>query len=105
MGFAIAKLRKSLEHKTDYNVLVTIMTDGEENASKEYSGKQIKQLVEELKLQKWTFTYIGTDHDVDAFAMSISITNTMTFTKNEADMKDMFDKERSARTKYSEKSV
>ena len=42
MGFSIAKLRQFLEGKTDYNVLVTILTDGEENASKEYSGNDIK---------------------------------------------------------------
>ena len=87
----------------DYNVLVTIMTDGEENASKEYTGYDIKKQIEELKLNRWTFTYIGADHDVEKFAMSISITNTMTFQKDEANMKDMFVKETKARFNYSER--
>ena len=103
MGFSFAKLRRVLENVKDYNVLVTIMTDGEENASKEYSGLAIKKLIEELKNNRWTFTYIGADHDVERFAMSISITNTLKFEKNEADMRDMFSKEKSARVKYSEK--
>lgn len=103
MGFSFAKLRRVLENVKDYNVLVTIMTDGEENASKEYSGLAIKKLIEELKINRWTFTYIGADHDVERFAMSISITNTLKFEKNEADMRDMFSKEKSARVKYSEK--
>jgi uncharacterized protein YegL len=103
MGFSFAKLRHVLENVKDYNVLVTIMTDGEENASKEYSGLAIKKLIEELKNNRWTFTYIGADHDVERFAMSISITNTLKFEKNEADMRDMFSKEKSARVKYSEK--
>jgi Mg-chelatase subunit ChlD len=103
MGFSFAKLRQVLENVKDYNVLVTIMTDGEENASKEYTGIAIKKLIEELKLNRWTFTYIGADHDVEKFALSISITNTMSFQKNDADMKDMFDKEKSARVKYSQK--
>jgi hypothetical protein len=103
MGFSFAKLRRVLENVKDYNVLVTIMTDGEENASKEYSGLAIKKLIEELKNNRWTFTYIGADHDVERFAMSISITNTLKFEKNEADMLDMFSKEKSARVKYSEK--
>ncbi|MEP7323520.1 MAG: VWA domain-containing protein, partial [Saprospiraceae bacterium] len=76
MGFSISKLRQLLDKQTDYNVLVTILTDGEENASKEYSGNDIKKLIEELKLNRWTFTYIGADHDVEKFASSISITNT-----------------------------
>ena len=94
MGFSFAKLRKELEGKTEYNVLVTILTDGEENSSKEFSGAAIKQLVEELSQNNWTFTYIGADHDVEKFAISISITNAMQFNKNEADMKEMFVKEK-----------
>jgi len=103
IGFSISKLRQVLSKDTDYNVLVTILTDGEENASKEYSGKDIKKLVEELKLNRWTFTCIGADHDVEKFAVSISITNTLTFEKNEADMKEMFAHEMSARSNFSRK--
>ena len=103
MGFSFAKLRKELESKTEYNVLVTILTDGEENSSKEFSGEAIRQLVEELTKNNWTFTYIGADHDVEKFAISISINNTMQFNKNEADMEAMFAKEKSARAMYSQK--
>jgi Mg-chelatase subunit ChlD len=102
MGFSFAKLRQVVDNLTDYNVLVTILTDGEENASLEYSGTAIKNLIEELKLNRWTFTYIGTDHDVEKFAASISITNTMFFSKNDAGMKAMFAKEKSSRHKYSQ---
>jgi len=103
MGFSINKLKQSLQEQTGFNVLVTVLTDGEENASKEYSGNDIKKLVEELKQNRWTFTYIGTDHDVEKIAFSLSINNTMIFEKNEADIKRMFVKEQSARAKYSQK--
>ncbi|HEY5593280.1 MAG TPA: VWA domain-containing protein [Paludibacter sp.] len=103
MGFSFAKLRQVVENLTDYNVLVTILTDGEENASIEYNGIAIKKLIEELKLNRWTFTYIGADHDVEKFAASISITNTIHFQKNEANMKAMFVKENSSRANYSQK--
>ncbi len=103
MGFSINKLKQSLQGQTDYNVLVTILTDGEENASKEFSGNDIKKLVEELKQNRWTFTYIGTDHDVEKIALSLSINNTMIFSKSEAGIKNMFMKEQSARAKYSQK--
>ena len=59
--------------------------------------------MEELKMKGWTFTYIGTDHDVDQFAISVSITNSMVFSKNDEDMKEMFAKEKSARMMYSQK--
>lgn len=103
MGFGINKLKQSLEGAKDYNVLVTILTDGEENSSKEFSGNDIKNLVEELKQDRWTFTYIGTDHDVEKIAISLSINNTMVFEKNEADIQRMFVKERSSRMRYSER--
>jgi uncharacterized protein YegL len=101
MGFIINKLKHSLKEQTDYNVLVTIMTDGEENASKEFSGNDIKKLVEELKQNRWTFTYIGTDHDVEKIASTLSIDNTMMFEKNEEDINIMFKREQSARANYS----
>ncbi len=103
MGHSLHKVKQLLDGQTDYNVLVTILTDGEENASREFSGSDIKKLVEELQMNKWTFTYIGTDHDVEKIASSLSIKNTMKFEKNEADIKNMFMKETSARTLYSEK--
>lgn len=103
MGFGITKLKQLLQNHTDYNVLVTVLTDGEENASREHSGSSIKQLVEELKQKNWTFTYIGTDHDVEKFAASISIENVMAFEKSAHGITDMFHKERKAREDYSEK--
>ena len=103
MGFSFAKLKKELAKVKDYNVLVTILTDGEENASKEFSGKAIKQMIDELKKNRWTFTYIGADHDVEKFAATINITNVMTFSKNAEDIDYMFAKEKMAREIYSKK--
>jgi hypothetical protein len=103
IGFSINKLKQYLQGQTDYNVLVTILTDGEENASKEFSGNDIKNLVEELKHNRWTFTYIGTDHDVEKIALALSINNTMVFAKNEAGIEKMFKVEQSARAIYSKK--
>ena len=103
IGFSLNKLKNILATKTDYNVLVTIMTDGEENASKEFNGKEIKKMIDDLKNENWTFTYIGADHDVENFALNISITNSMRFHKNEDDMKKMFESEKTSRANYSRK--
>lgn len=103
MGLGLSKMKQYLEGKTDYNVLVTVLTDGEENASKEYSGADIKKMIEQLKMENWAFTYIGADHDVEKIAMSISITNTMTFTKDAENMNMVFEKEKSARRNFSAK--
>ena len=77
MGISLNALRKKVAD--DDKVLVTVVTDGYENASKEYSGKAIKALVGELKAKGWVFAYIGANHDVEAVAATISITNVMNF--------------------------
>lgn len=102
IGFSVEKIRQALQSEKEYNVLVTMMTDGAENASKEYTSTAIKQLVEELEQVGWTFTYIGTDHDVVYSAEKISIRNTMSFVRNKEGIKDMFSKERDARERYSD---
>ena len=43
IGFTTLKLKEYLQGKTGYNVLVTIMTDGEENISKEFNPITIKK--------------------------------------------------------------
>ena len=77
MGISLNALRKKVAE--DDKVLVTIVTDGYENASKEYDGKAIKALVDELKAKDWIFAYIGANQDVEAVAATISITNVMQF--------------------------
>jgi uncharacterized protein YegL len=103
IGYAVNKLDQHLQGQKDYNVLVTILTDGEENASKEFSGKDIKKRIEDLKLNRWTFTYIGTDHDVERIADALSINNTMYFPKSKVGIKQMFLFESRSRANFSAK--
>jgi len=100
MGHSLTKLDKAITSQDNVHIFVSILTDGEENASQEYSGLAIKQLVESLKEKNWTFTYIGADHDVEKMAENLSINNHMAFDKSEAGMGKMFAKEKSARLMY-----
>ena len=101
MGFGFTKLKTALESQTDYNVLVTILTDGEENASREYTGSVIKNMIEELSEGNWTFTYIGTDHDVEKMATNLSIKNSMSFDKDIDGIDSMFAEEFQSRRLFS----
>lgn len=103
MGYGVSKLENLLEGNNDHNVLVTVLTDGEENSSREYTVEAIKCKIEELKNKRWTFTYTGTDHDVYRAAKKLSIDNIMHFSKDEAAMERMFFKEKEARFSYSNK--
>lgn len=100
IGFTVNKLKSELKEDAPTNVLVTILTDGMENASVEFNGKQIKELINELKSKNWTFTYIGTDHNVEVVATSISISNVMSFTKSAMGVKKMFAQENNSRVQY-----
>ena len=48
VGYACNKLRKEIQEMEDVTVLVTILTDGEENASREYDHAAIAALIGEL---------------------------------------------------------
>lgn len=98
LGASISRLEGELPKEHGYNVLVTILTDGEENASKEYTQAMINTMISRLKEQRWTFAYIGANHDVISAAARLSITNTLQFKPTAESMSDMFDKERQART-------
>lgn len=99
IGKGIAKL--NAQTNADDNVLVTIITDGEENSSEEYNLKMVKNLIEKQKKQGWTFTLIGTDNlDVEGMAGMMSIDNHLAFTEDEASTKRMFARERKARMKF-----
>lgn len=100
MGFSINKLKYHLEKVADYNVLVTIMTDGEENSSREYTGSAIQGMVRELKKDRWTFTYIGTDHDISSVAATLAIDNTLTFDNSPQGIQSMFEMERKSRAAF-----
>ena len=61
-------------------VLVTIITDGEENSSREWTLQMVRTMIDKLKEQGWTFTLIGTDNlDVESMARSFSINEHMVF--------------------------
>lgn len=99
IGMGIAKINALTTE--DDSVLVTIITDGEENCSEEYSLKMIKNLIEKLKKQNWTFTFIGTDDlDVENIAMDMGIDNHLLFSEDEAGTKKMFARENRARERY-----
>lgn len=98
MGRSINELRSYVEDEAV--VLVTIITDGYENASKEYSGIAIKELVGELKKKGWLFAYIGTNQDVDAVADQLGIRSRMNYEYSSEGTTDMFRTESQSKNKF-----
>ena len=99
IGKGISKTNAQIEDGD--HVLVTIITDGEENCSEEYNLKMVKTLIEKLKKQNWTFTLIGTDNlDVDGMAGAMAIDNHLEFKEDEEGTRKMFARERRSRSRY-----
>ena len=99
IGKTVSKLNAQVGN--DDNVLVTIITDGYENCSGEWNLKMVKNLIEKLNEQKWTFTLIGTDNlDVKGMAQSMNIDEHLSFEGDAAGTTKMFARERQARMRY-----
>jgi uncharacterized protein YegL len=69
-----ARLHKTPESDRPEKVIFLIITDGEENSSKEYRLEQIK---EKIKIQqesfKWAFVYLGANQDAFLGATTLNI--------------------------------
>lgn len=66
IGIAIDKIGKWLsdmpEDERPSKNLIVIMTDGEENSSKEYSLKKVREMIQhQTEKYDWTFVYMGMD--------------------------------------------
>ena len=96
MGNAITNLQRYMDEND--NALVTIITDGYENASVEWNHQRITQLVEDLKKKNWLFTYIGANQDALAVARDMGIDHSMNFAACPEGTKAIFRKEKLSRS-------
>ena len=99
IGNAISKTNAQVSEGD--NVLVTIITDGEENSSREWTLTMIRTMIEKLKKQNWTFTLIGTDNlDVETMAHNFAIDEHLSFHQDIEETERMFAQERQSRQNY-----
>lgn len=101
MGYSITNLQRYIDE--DDNVLVTIITDGYENASREWNHQRIYQLVEDLKQKNWVFTYIGANQDALKVAKDMGIDHSMNYISDAEGTKAMFRKELRSRKSFYDK--
>ncbi len=103
IGMTITRVHGVQSKEENSLAIVTIITDGYENASHEFSHTAIRSLIESYKDQGWQFTYIGADHDVEQVAFSLNIDHSLQFDKTEAGTQAMFARERRSRSKWMSK--
>jgi Mg-chelatase subunit ChlD len=84
MGTAITTKRNSVNNK---NVIMVILTDGEENSSQEYKREQVCALTKEMKEQNgWEFIYLGANQDAFKVGDSIGVAKCMNFSTRSGGM-------------------
>lgn len=67
---------------SEATAVVVIITDGEENSSREFDSSKVKSMIEELQATgKWTFTFVGANIDSITTAKNygINVNNVMQF--------------------------
>ncbi len=101
MGDSITHLQRCIDEED--NALVTIITDGYENASREWNHQRVFQLIEDLKKKNWIFTYIGANQDALAVARGMGIDHSMNFMSDTEGTKAMFMKESRSRKAFYDK--
>lgn len=68
------RLNKTPEEERPEKVIMIITTDGQENASKEYTRDRIKEMIEEqTNKYNWQFIFLGANIDAVSEAESIGI--------------------------------
>ena len=69
----------NLVGKKQDGVFVNILTDGDENDSKEFTVDMVKKLFAKAKKKKWGLTFMGTTEDAIKSAVSWGVHGTNTF--------------------------
>jgi hypothetical protein len=80
------RLAKTPEHERPGLVLFTIITDGHENASREFTGAQVKEMIErQTNEYQWQFEFLGANQDAFKAASNIGIpaNNTLNYDTHE----------------------
>ena len=68
------RLRRMHEHDRPGLVIFMIITDGEENSSREFTRTQIRQMIEHQQAAyNWQFSYLGANQDAFAEGQSFGI--------------------------------
>lgn len=80
IGKTITSAATRVEAHPDEQPIVVVLTDGYENASREYKRESIRKLIAEKEAAGWVFTYIGAN--VDAYSESAGMGFNVAATQN-----------------------
>ena len=103
MGQSLTRLHGLIKDDSDASAVVTVLTDGLENASREWTGSALRKLIEQLKEEGWSFSYMGSAHNVKEVTDLLSIDNVVEFSHDQLGASNTWGRESSSRKAYYEK--
>ena len=108
----VARLVREVEADTQSfdpapEVLFVIMTDGEENSSREFSREKIFTLINAKTEMGWTFVYLGANQDAWQVGRSIGVpvSGSMTYDANSLEIPTMLRKMSQATTRHMDEKM
>ena len=77
VGHSVIHLEKQISgeiERDEATAVVVIITDGRENASREYTYREVQRLIDRLEnTESWTFSYLGATPDSVDIAVNLNI--------------------------------
>jgi len=93
VGSTITALDEDWKREQPERCIVVIVTDGEENASREYTKQKVKDLIQARQDSgKWAFIYLGANVDsfAEAGSMGIAMANTANYRNTAAGTRSLY---------------
>lgn len=100
MGQSLSTLHARIKDDDDATAVVTVLTDGLENSSHEWNAYRLRQLIEQLKEQGWSFSYMGSAHNVKEVTDLLAIENVVEFSHDQLGASSTWEREQSSRRSY-----
>lgn len=101
VGMSVAHLMDITDTLSEYSVLVTIITDGCENASQFYTKGMVSRMIKMLSDSGWSFAYFGSGEEMLHEAESINIDSVYYFEYSDTGVNNMLRMDESSRvSKY-----
>ena len=100
MGQSLTRLHNRIKKDADASAVVTVLTDGLENASREWRADALRRLIEQLKEEGWSFSYMGSAHNVKEVTDLLAIENVVEFSHDNLGAGSTWGRELSSRRAY-----
>lgn len=97
MGDSITRLRDKIINDPDATGVVTVLSDGLENDSHIWNPQSLRKLITDLKEEGWTFSYMGSAHDVKSVIDLLSIDNAVEFSHDRRGASNTWSRESASR--------